>query len=69
MTDIEKLRILIPHWIEHNTGHGTEFKSWSAKARTEGKPGLAAQLEKAEARINEANQELESALALLDDTE
>ena len=30
MDDIEKLRILIPHWIEHNTEHAAEFERWAA---------------------------------------
>lgn len=30
-TDIDKLRMLIPHWIEHNEGHAAEFRRWAAK--------------------------------------
>jgi hypothetical protein len=32
MTDIEKLRALLPHWIEHNGEHAAEFSNWSEKA-------------------------------------
>lgn len=28
-TTMEKLRILLPHWIEHNHNHGAEFKKWA----------------------------------------
>jgi hypothetical protein len=27
-TGIEKLRILLPHWIEHNNNHIAEFIKW-----------------------------------------
>ena len=31
-TEIDKLRMLIPHWIEHIEGHAAEFRRWVAKA-------------------------------------
>ncbi len=32
MDEVEKLRVLIPHWIEHNIEHADEFRGWAAKA-------------------------------------
>ncbi|MGD8584727.1 MAG: hypothetical protein PVH65_10100 [Chloroflexota bacterium] len=32
MNEQEKLRILIPHWIEHNEEHAGEFRRWSEHA-------------------------------------
>jgi len=32
-SEIEKLRILLDHWIEHNKEHGDEFRQWAEKAR------------------------------------
>jgi hypothetical protein len=32
MNEIEKLRVLIPHWIEHNEEHAEEFNDWSNKS-------------------------------------
>ncbi len=32
MNDDEKLRVLIPHWIEHNADHAQEFRSWAKLA-------------------------------------
>ena len=29
MNDLEKLRVILPHWIEHNIGHGREFANWA----------------------------------------
>ena len=28
MTDQEKLRILLSHWIDHNGEHAAEYKDW-----------------------------------------
>ena len=50
-TTIEKLRILLPHWIEHNRSHGAEFRQWAASARTEGSESLAALLDQAAANM------------------
>ena len=32
MNDLEKLRVLIPHWIEHNEEHAGEFRRWAEQA-------------------------------------
>jgi len=32
MNDIEKLRSLIPHWIDHNHEHADEYLKWAEKA-------------------------------------
>jgi hypothetical protein len=29
MNEVEKLRVLIPHWIEHNEEHAGEFQRWA----------------------------------------
>ena len=29
MNDQDKLRVLIPHWIEHNQEHAAEFERWA----------------------------------------
>ena len=39
--DVDKLRILLPHWIEHTREHAEEFRSWSDKA-TVGKQDILA---------------------------
>lgn len=46
-TTIEKLQILLPHWIEHNKNHEAEFRKWAAAAHAEGLENLAGQLDKA----------------------
>ena len=32
MNEQEKLRVLIPHWIEHNEEHANEFRRWAEQA-------------------------------------
>jgi hypothetical protein len=32
VTDLEKLRVLLPHWIEHNAEHAAEFRQWAERA-------------------------------------
>jgi len=32
MKEKNKLRVLIPHWIEHNIEHAEEFRSWTTRA-------------------------------------
>jgi len=32
MNELDKLRVLIPHWIEHNEEHADEFRRWAEQA-------------------------------------
>jgi hypothetical protein len=32
MNDVERLRVLIPHWIEHYEEHADEFRHWAETA-------------------------------------
>jgi hypothetical protein len=32
MKEIDKLRVLLPHWIEHNGEHAGEFRDWAKRA-------------------------------------
>ncbi|MGQ9517623.1 MAG: hypothetical protein ACUVWB_08575 [Anaerolineae bacterium] len=60
MQDIDKLRILIPHWIEHNAEHAAEFERWARS----GCPGCEHILE-AIHHMEAANQALQAALEAL----
>jgi len=35
MNELEKLRVLLPHWIEHNRGHAEECNKWATLAGQE----------------------------------
>ena len=60
MKETDKLRVLIPHWIEHNAEHANEFRSWAAQAGSASADILAA----AEA-MTYVNESLEAALEKL----
>ncbi len=64
-TGAEKLRILLPHWIEHNHSHGAEFKKWAELAAQEGQAEVAALLEQAIAAMAQTDTILEEALERL----
>lgn len=42
MNEIEKLRVLLPHWIEHNEEHVAEFRQWAKRADEAGADIIAA---------------------------
>ncbi|PLX48918.1 MAG: hypothetical protein C0613_09330 [Desulfobulbaceae bacterium] len=64
-TNLEKLRILLPHWIEHSQSHQDEFRKWVEVARTEGQAEAAARIDRALALMADTDQALEEALELL----
>jgi len=59
---VEKMQILLPHWIEHNHNHEAEFRQWAASARAEGSENLAGFLDKAVATMATTNEILKKAL-------
>lgn len=65
MNDIEKLRIMLPHWIEHNKSHSDEFKKWAEKIKNAGETELASLLVKAINGLTEADMALSTALEKL----
>jgi delta-aminolevulinic acid dehydratase/porphobilinogen synthase len=42
MNETEKLRMLIPHWVEHNDEHAEEYYRWAGKTAEAGADLLAA---------------------------
>jgi hypothetical protein len=62
MNQTEKLRVLLPHWIEHNLGHGEDCRKWSAIAREEGQKKIADHIDEAMKAMIKVNELLEMAL-------
>ncbi len=62
MNQIEKLRVLLPHWMEHNLGHGEECRKWAAIAREEGRETIADHMDEAIKAMNKVNELLDMAL-------
>jgi len=60
--DVDKLRILLPHWIEHNEGHSAGFRTWAHSAREAGLESVAAKIEAAAIQMEACNQVLSTAL-------
>ena len=60
MNEVEKLRMLIPHWMEHNDEHAEEYRRWAGKAA-----GAGADLLAAVEALKKVNQSLETALEKL----
>ncbi len=62
MKQMEKLRVLLPHWIEHNIGHGEECRKWANIAREDGQEKIAALIEDAIEAMSKVNDLLDAAL-------
>ena len=65
MTDLQKLRVLLPHWIEHNAEHAAEFREWAERARVAGQEGPASDIALAAEELKWANEQLAAALKKL----
>ncbi len=59
---IKKLRVLLPHWIEHNNNHIAEFRKWEGEARKKSGEEVAQLLDKAISDMEEAGKSLSEAL-------
>lgn len=64
MNEIEKLRVLLPHWIEHNEEHAAEFRQWAKRAGEAGVEIIAAahQMESVNRSLRAALKKLGGAL-------
>ena len=63
-SEVDKLRILLPHWIEHTREHATEFRRWAGVAGEAGEDVHAAaeQMEGASRLLKSALERLGGAL-------
>ncbi len=65
MTEQEKVRALLPHWIEHNAEHAAEFHRWAEKVRAAGQEEVAEEIALAAKQLGWVNEALASALETL----
>jgi len=63
MTEVEKVRVLLPHLIEHNHSHEQEFAKWAGVLDSNGQQEAAVLMNEAIAHLQKVAQGLESALA------
>ena len=61
MNNKDKVRVLLPHWLEHNQGHGTEFLRWAETLATDA-PEIGILLRQAADALDTAQQALMEAL-------
>ncbi len=61
MNDLDKLRVMLPHWIEHNQSHAGEFSQWQEKLASDA-PEVAQLLATAVHSLQEAQTALEETL-------
>jgi hypothetical protein len=62
-SDIEKLQMLISHWLQHNESHGREYAKWVEVARKAGYSTTAEHIERAVDLLAKADRAFEKALA------
>lgn len=65
MYDLEKLRVLLVRWIDHNLEHAQEFRQWARRAEESGSEEAASKLEAAAQEMKVLNNSLQAALDLL----
>ncbi len=68
LSDREKLRKMIEHWIHHNEDHVQSYRQWAGRAEKLGETAVAEALEEAAAVSARMNALFEKALGRLDET-
>ena len=63
LSDIEKLQVLLPHWLAHNKSHAAEFSQWAATVSATGDTATAALIRQAAEHLQKADEALAQALA------
>jgi hypothetical protein len=64
-SDMEKLQILIKHWIEHNDEHAREFRKWVERAKSSGNIAVHDDILNAIENLGDATEHLREALEKL----
>jgi hypothetical protein len=65
MNDVDKIRELLPHWIEHNAEHAAEFRGWGERVQRAGEDSAAQGIVFAANALDTANDALQVALKQL----
>ncbi len=67
MEDKERLTVVLRHLIEHNEGHGEDYKRWIDLARGSVMDKVAGLIEEANSLAGQASAALKKALALMEE--
>jgi len=63
--DVAKLRLLLPHWMDHNEEHAVGLDQWVERATALGHEDTAQIIERAAEEMRQANRSLQLALESL----
>jgi hypothetical protein len=63
--ELEKLRVLLTHWVRHNEEHAREFEEWVERARQRGATEVLPHLQGAVESMQKVNDHLLAALQRL----
>jgi hypothetical protein len=61
MDEMQKLSVVIEHWIEHNQSHMGEYRKWAQRAGELSLEGVKAEIEEAVGMLTQSNRHLEKA--------
>jgi len=62
MENVEKLRVLLQHWIDHNKGHAAEFAKWEKLMSEDAQESIAKCISEAIKATDMVNDQLSKAL-------
>jgi len=65
MNDIDEVRKLLPHWIEHNAEHAAEVREWVERVQQAGEDSAAQGIVFAANALETATEALQAALKQL----
>jgi hypothetical protein len=65
MNELDKLRALLPHWIEHNQEHAVDYVRWAEVAEDAGRDPATVHIRAAIELVTQANDALQEALDAL----
>lgn len=63
LSDSEKIRVMLPHWLDHNKNHLQEFQEWQQTAQREGLEEVGHLIGEAAVKMQEIDRLLTKALA------
>jgi len=66
MNDVEKLKHLLSHWLEHNSEHAGTYRDWSERMKKQGREDLAELLERIARETGKVDDLFKKARSLMD---
>ena len=68
MNDMQKLKVLLAHWMDHNREHAEAFHQWAQRAEECGSGEVASRLQTAAQEMKSLNERLRAARDLIGDS-